>query len=518
MNDTRVDRDGHRATAMLVGLAFVYFVLEWLPGVVGSYGYFIDEFYYIACTDHLALGYVDHPPVSIFLLWMIRAAIGDSLVVLRILPALAGAATILVTGLIARRLGANTFGQLLAAGAAMAGSIFHVTFSFYSMNAPSVLMWALGFWILVEIERRDEPRLWPLFGVLAGLSLENKHTFILLPVGLAVGLALTRARRHLASRWLWIGVVICACLFLPNLIWQHTHGWPSIEFYRNADFYKNVPTPPIEILIQQILFMNPAAMPVWIAGLVFFLVTGRGRSLRHLGLIYVVLLLLMVVGQKSRPDRIADVYTILFAGGGVLLGELCERRRLRWLRQALPAALVLFGVAMAPLGLPLLPPRVAAAYATRLGVTPQIEKGEGKRSSLPQWLADRLGWEKYVDDVEAVTRQIDPGDRNHAIIFVPSYGQAGAIELLGRGRGLPPVYATQNSYFHWGPPKDPVEVAVVTGPFLEEMVRTVYEDVELVRMHDCDWCMPWRDEVPIWLARRQKALFRDGWAGAKHYE
>ncbi|UCF79458.1 MAG: glycosyltransferase family 39 protein [Candidatus Eiseniibacteriota bacterium] len=510
--------DVRRANFLLLALALAYFFLEWLPGSTGEYGYFIDEFYYVACSNHLAFGYVDHPPLSIFLLWVVRAAVGDSLLTLRMIPSLAGAATVLLTGLVARRLGAGTFGQAIAAGAVMLSSIYHVMFSFYSMNALAILMWTACFWILVEIERLDRPRLWLLFGVVAGLALQNKHTFVLLLLGLLVGLVVTRARRHLADRWLWLGFGVCVLLVLPNVLWQATNSWPSIEFYRNADIYKNVPTPPLEVLKQQFLFMNPAAAPVWLAGLVFFLAIKRGSSYRHLGVLYAVLLLSMLMAQKSRPDRIAEAYTILMAGGGVVLEIVSQRKWLGWVRWGLPAAMLLFGAALAPVGLPLLPPPIAARYATGLGVVPQIERGEGKRSQLPQWLADRLGWEEFVDDVEAAVRQMEPDERERAILLLPSYGQAGAVELLGRGRNLPPVYATQNNYAHWGPPQDPVEAAIVTGPFSEEVVRWFFSETELVRIHDCDWCMPWRDEIPIWLGRGQKELFRDAWPQMRHYE
>ena len=510
-------KDG-RANLVLAGLAFFYMLLQLIPSLIGEYGYFIDEFYYIACSNHLAFGYVDHPPLSILLLRAVRAAIGDSLPALRIIPSLAGAATILVTGVIARRMGANGFGQALAAGAAMVGSIYHVTFSMYSMNALAVLMWAIAFWILVEIERRNEPRLWLAFGLLAGLALENKHTFSLLLIALAVGLVVTPARRHLAGRWLWLGLAIAVVLFSPNLLWQMDNGWPSLEFYRNADIYKNVPTPPLEVLKQQALYMNPAATAVWLAGLVFFLATAQGRRYRHLGCVYMVLLAIMLIGQKSRPDRIANVYTVLFAGGGVLLGAIAQRSGWRWLRWVLPATLIAAGVALVPLGLPLMPPQLTSDYASALGIVPRIEKGEGKKAELPQWLADRCGWEQLVDDVELVAARISPEQRKRAAILAPSYGQAGAIELLGRGRNLPPVYAPQNSYFHWGPPPDSVEVAIIIGPFGEDMVRAFFEEYELAGTHDCNWCMPWRDEVPIWLARRPKVPFSVAWQGLKHYE
>ena len=505
--DLRSRPDTKTANTMLFGLALAYFLIEWLPAILGQYGYFIDEFYYVACSDHLAWGYVDHPPLSIFLLRLVREAIGDSLPALRLTPSLAGAATVFVIGVTARRLGAGLFGQALAALAAIVASIYHVVLSYYSMNPIELLLWATAFLVLVEIERQNRPRLWLFLGVLAGLGLQNKHTSVLLLIALAVGLVLTPARRHFRGRWLWIGLAIALLLILPNLIWQAGQGWPSIEFYRNATVYKNVPTPPLAVLMQQLLFMNPIASPIWLGGLVFFLVTRRGRRYRHLGIVYLVLLVLMMLGRQGRPDRIAGAYTILFAGGGVLLAEALKPRWLRWLRWVFPVLLLVSGAALAPAGIPVLPPETTSRYVAALGIVPQIEKGTGKQAALPQWLADRMGWERLVDDVAAVAAMIEPHERARTAIVAPSYGQAGAIELLGRGRDLPPAYATQNSYFGWGPPPESTNVAIIVGPFSEEGARYYFEEVELARIHDYDWCMPWRDEIPIWVARKPRLLW-----------
>jgi hypothetical protein len=151
-------------------------------------------------------------------------------------------------------------------------------------------------------------------------------------------------------------------------------------------------------------------------------------------------------------------------------------------------------------------------------MVPRIEQGEAKMTQIPQWTSYRLGWDDYVDDVAEVAGKIPPEERPRAIILVPTYSQAGALELLGRGMNLPPVYATQNSYYHWGPPPDSVDVTIITGPFAEADVRSFYECVELALVGDCEWCMPWVGKAPVWVARRQRSPLSEVWPKLKHYE
>src|SRR5258708_35836781 len=80
----------------------------------GRYGYFRDELYYIVCGQHLAFGYVDQPPLSILLLRLSQVLLGSSLFAIRLLPALAGAATVAITRLIARGLGGRSWAISLA--------------------------------------------------------------------------------------------------------------------------------------------------------------------------------------------------------------------------------------------------------------------------------------------------------------------------------------------------------------------------------------------------------------------
>jgi len=496
---------GFAAAALAIGLG---------AALLPTYGFFIDELYYVVCSQRLAWGYVDHPPLAPALLALSRWLFGETRLALRLPPALAWAATVWLTGRLAGRLGGGPRAQALACAAVLVAPAYQVLFGFFSMNAFEILIWTALTAILVEIEISGCERLWLLFGTVAGLGLLNKHTVVVYAAGLAIAILATRARRHLASPWLWAGLAVALLCALPNLLWQVANGWPSLEFYRNADVLKNVATPPWSVFLLQVQFLNPVTLPIWAAGAWWLLRRPEAERVRHLGVLFAVLFVALLALQKSRPDRIAGIYTLVFAAGGLFWEPILSTRPRRLFAFG---ALALVGLLFAPLGLPLLPPSLLPAYSRALGAPQQLEAGDGKRTELPQWFADRLGWPQLVEDVAGVFDSLPAADRARAGLIVPSYGQGGALDWLGRDRGLPRAHSTHNNYFLWGPPPDPVEVAIVVG-FDERTLREWFERVELAAIHDCDGCMPWRDRMPIWIGRGAKLRIADHWADWKHFE
>src|SRR5438067_7093418 len=182
------------------------------------YGYFRDELYYIACSRHLDFGYVDQPPLSILLLRLSELVFGDWLPAIRLLPAFAGAATVGLTGLIARELGGHRWAIALSCAATLCALFYLAVGNFFSMNAFEPLFWMGAVYLLVRIINGGPPRLWLWFGALIGFGLENKHSMAFFAAGVCVALLLTPERRSLTWKWIWLCWLTALLLALPNVI------------------------------------------------------------------------------------------------------------------------------------------------------------------------------------------------------------------------------------------------------------------------------------------------------------
>ncbi len=499
----------------LLLLFFLLALAIHLP-LIGRYGFFRDEFYYIACSENLAWGYVDHPPLSIALLWLSRQIAGDSILAIRLLPVLAGAVGVFLTGWMCRRMGGGGFAQANAMSAWILSPYFLFVHHIYSMNGFEVLVWSSAAAILIHIVDHERPKHWWLLGLVLGLGLLNKISVLWFGLGLTLGLVLTGRRRWLRTRWPWLAVCLAGLIFMPHLVWQAAHGWPTLEFLRNAVLLKMVATSPLDFLLQQVLTMNPFLAPVWLAGLIYLFLVKDGRPYRLLGIVFLSVLLLLMVSGTSRPGYLAPAYPMLLAAGGVWLERVLTRVRWGWAKPVGLTFMVAGGLTVVPTGLPILPVDTYVRYADALGM--QVSSQERSRlGRLPQHYADMFGWDELVDVLSEVYHTIPLRDRDQAGIFTRNYGEAGAIDFLGRREGLPRAISGHNNYWFWGPRGYTGEVMLLLGGS-EEAYRELFEEVEQVAATRCDYCMPYENDVPIYLARRLRPTLDAIWPGLMHFE
>jgi len=495
---------------MIVPIASAALKLLLHAFAITHYGYFRDELYYIACSKHLAWGYVDHPPLSIALLALARATLGDSLWAIRLLPALAGAGTVFLVGLLVRELGGGRFAQALACLAAVIPPVWLAVDHFFSMNAFDTFFWTLAAWLLLRAIANGRPRTWILFGIAVGLGLLNKWSMAWFSGGAFFGLLLTPERRVLRTPWPWVAAVISAVIVMPNLIWEQMHAWPTLEFMRNAAREKMVRTGFGEFWKQQVLVMNPVNVLLWVPGLIFLLRSARARVI---GIAYLATAALLVTSGSSRPNYLAVADAPLLAAGAVAVGRAAASRA--WIRPVALMVLVLLGAPVALMGLPLLPVDRQIAYMRPLsgGVKAQERSSE---SDLPQVFADMFGWEEMVQRVARVYHALPEPDRQRCVIAASNYGEAGAIDFFGPRYGLPSAISWHNNYWLWGTHGGTGDVMILVGGDRDD-AHNDFRSATLADTTSCNHCMPYENGAPIWVLHGLNMPLSERWKQIRRY-
>jgi hypothetical protein len=496
----------------LLALALIAFLAQLLTST--RYGYFRDEFYYFACGEHLDWGYVDQPPLVALMAFLVRHTLGESLPAIRFLPALCNAVVVFMAGLVARQLGGGRFAQVLASLAALIAPVILSVNHIFSMNGFDHVFWVALVYLVIKILHEDRPQLWLLFGLVAGVGMMNKYSVGFLGMGLVVGLLLTPARQYLMSKWLWLGGATAFLVFLPHILWQVEHGFPTREFIRNATLHKNMALSPLAFFADSILQVHPITLPLWLAGLYFFFRSPAGRMFRVLGWCYVSVLVLLL-GTNGKPYYLAPAYYMLFAAGAVQAETFLRARAWNWLKPAAVTGLLGGGIALLPYSLPVLPVESFIRYEDFLGIHPG--SGErGPRGKLFQQYADMHGWENQVATVAKVYHSLTPEEKARTIIFCDNYGEAGAIDFLGKRYGLPGASSGHNSYWFWGPGNWDATTVIAVGSDREDLERD-FEAVQEAAVVVSEFARPFETNLPVYVARKPRLPLRELWPRAKKF-
>jgi hypothetical protein len=394
------------------------------------YGPHRDELYFVAAGHHPQWGYPDQPPLTPLVAAAADQVAHGSLLVLRLVPALLVGVVVLIVADLARELGggrrAQTLTALVTASASGVLAIGHLL----STATLDLFFWTLVLRLTVGLLHRDEPRGWLLVGLVAGAGLENKHLMVFLGAGLAVGIALTPSlRHHLRSPWCWAGAAVAIVLWLPNLIWQATNGWPQLTLAGDVRDEYLTPGGTVQLVLFQVLLLSPLAAVLAYRGTIAMLRRPELAFARPVAIAYLFLLVVFVVSGGKHYYLLPLLAPLAAAGAVVTEQRVGARSMSQWNVWILLVALVPL-----PALLPVLPAK-ALDGTVWADINPD---------SL-----ETIGWPHVVAQVRDVVATLPAADRRTAVVVTQNYGEAGALEWYG---GIPPVYSGHNGFGDWGPP------------------------------------------------------------------
>jgi hypothetical protein len=489
------------------GAALFFLVLTLVTA--GRYGFFGDELYYFACSKHLAWGYVDQPPMVAFLTFLSTHIFGETMFSLRLMSGLAGAVTVLLSARIAGLLGGGKFSQSLAALCICFAPAFPALSSFFSMNPVDIMLCTLFVLLFLSTVRSRSRMKWIALGILTGAGLLNKYTFLVLGFSLVVSLAVTRQWRIFRLPWLYVSAVVGFLIFLPHVLWQIHHGWPTLEFMRNATEHKNLTLSALAFLAQLAFTLNPLTLPVWLCGLAYLLFSKDAKEFRFLGWTAMIFLIIYMI-QNSKVYYVVPIFPVLLAAGAVEVERFSWRRGALWLRWVTVSFLIVSGTILMPLAVPILPVEQFVTYAKTLHIWNAIRMEKGEGDVLPLHFVYRLGWKELVDTVGVAYNALPQGERDSCAVLASWYGIAGAIDHFGPRIGLPDAICPRNNYWLWGTRNYSGRTVLAVG-YGAGYLRKFFDSVERAASFD----QPYAYGVDIYLCKNPKYPIDELWRRLK---
>jgi hypothetical protein len=482
-------------------IAAVFVAVE--LAVSDRYGFQQDELYFLVASHHLAFGYVDQPPLAV-LLARTTDIFGTNPAAIRILPALAGGAIVVIAARLAALFGAARGGRVLAALGIASAPVLMGACHIGNTTPYDLLAWAVVLLCVATALLRDRPRWWLGAGAAAGVGLENEYLITTLIGALVVGLLLTSAhRRVLATPWPWAGGAIALAIWAPNLAWQFAHGWPQATMASALHQQNTSAADYIAGLPLQLLYTGLLGIPLVIAG---FARLYRDPGLRFLGVAATLVVLYVLAWVPGKTYYSDGMLPAVIAAGSVSAERWLARdsrdsrdRRLRPRHGLVAVGIAATILAVVPNALPVLP--IADVHTIPPDKT----------------VNDSIGWPQLVAEVAAQDAALTREGQAPTSVYTIAYAEAGALDLYGGPYHLPPVVSAHNSFWTWGPGNaSDRRVLVVDGlaqlrPYFASCRQlAVFNPPDQVQS---DW-----NDIPIGVCTGPVASWTALWPRLKHYD
>lgn len=486
---------------LIFSISLINFIIYLITQVFFAYGIFRDEYYYLACANRLDFGYVDHPPLSIWILGFWKMLFGDSMLVIRLVPAIVSSLSLFFMGAFTQKLGGEKSAIVIAMILFMLTPIFLGMNTIYSMNTFDFFFWILSTYLFLKIIQTENKKYWIWLGFVLGLGLLNKTSILWLGAGIFVGTIFTPLKKDLKTWYPYLAFIIAMLIFSPYIIWNFTHDFAHLEFMRNAATRKYGGLTPVTFIIDQILILNPLSILIWLPGLIFFFFRKEKITFLALGLIWLTTFLILLINGHSKGEYISAAYQILFAGGVVMIEKWSMRQKHYWVKYSMAVPIILIGIFLSPFARPLLSPETFIQYQSTIGLEPP--SNEGHETVFPQFYSDMFGWNELAQNVSKVYQSMPQEEREKTFVYCSNYGKAGALEYYSKKYPLPKVICPHNSYWYWWPEIKSNSTIVIIGGEIEDHLQAL-DEVKEAGFHNTKYAMPYENNLIIFIGRGLK--------------
>jgi hypothetical protein len=440
--------------------------------------------------------------------------IGEAVFAIRLVPAILSGLCVMLLCLIVRKMSGGKTAMVLASLTFLASPQLLGAFTYYSMNSLDVFFWLLAAHRVLCLIERPTLRHWAILGLILGAGMLNKISILWLAVGIFSAILFTDLRSQMKTVGPYLAGLIAIAIFSPFVFWNFQNHFAHLEFMKNAVAEKYNTLTRKDFLAGQFLDMNPFTFLISLPGLYWSLRDREGERFRAIGIQFVTVFGILLANAHTKSEYIAAAYPPLFACGGVFIERASQKRRA--LAYALGSVLVVTGALATPLTMPILPVETYVRYSRALGVAPSTAEHK-ELADLPQFFADMHGWESLASDVSRIYLSLPEDERKTTVALMGNYGEAGALELYSKKYQLPRVICAHNSYWLWGVGNPDVTTFIRLGGEVKDYAQN-YGEIHDAGIHTCSHCMPYENNLKIFIVRQRRIPIDKAWNDVKHFE
>ena len=437
-----------------LSMVLIKLIIHFLTGSI--YELHRDEMLYFAEGEHLSFGYMSTPPFVGFLAFLVRIIFGYSQFGIKLFPALAGAASILIIALFVKEFGGKNLALLIAGTGYIAAGAFLRGNSLFMPVCFDQFFWLLSSYLIFRMVKTNNPKLWLWIGFVFGLAFLNKYAIVFFAFALIVALLMSKHRKLIDSKYALYGAIIGFLIILPNLYWQYIYNWPVIRHMAELQRTQLVNVTASNYLSEQIM-MCFSSVIIWVAGLALLFIP-KEKNYRFIAWTFILTIGIILLG-RGKPYYTLGAYPMLYVAGGYIL-EKYLTRKWRYVTYTILFFTIIVSVLTSPLALPYASFATVKRYCDpKTGIAPQRWE-DGKIYPIPQDYADMTGWKELAGIVSKAYNRLDEQEKRKCTIYAENYGEAGAVQFYGHRYGLPEPICFNDSYLLWAPD------TISDGPFI----------------------------------------------------
>lgn len=432
-----------RNTIILCIFILLKFIVQYFA-IDAGYNLHRDEYLHIDQGKHLAWGYVSVPPVTSWISYLILL-LGSSVLLVKFIPALFGALTIVVVWKSIEELEGDLFALILGATCVLFSALIRLN-TLYQPNSLDYLLWAALFFSVLKFINTENHKWLYVASVCFALGFLNKYNITFLILGLLPALLLSPHRKVLLNRHLYLASLIALIIISPNLIWQYVNDFPVFHHLQELSETQLVNVSRLDFLKEQLLFFV-GGLFVIVIGLISFFSYTPFKKYQIFFWSYVITIAIFTF-FRAKGYYAIGLYPILIAFGSVYLEKLLAKGRVRYLRGIAVIVPVLIMWPLLSLILPVLSPEEIEKNADDFKELGLLRWEDGDDHAMPQDFADMLGWAELASIVDAAFENIE--DKERTLVQCDNYGQAGAINYYSKERYTQAV-SMNADYKNWYP-------------------------------------------------------------------